>query len=49
MRTEVKQKSIDNTNKFAVVIGNYSSLESANAAKIIVQQQCDCDPVVFEK
>lgn len=49
MRTEVKEKSINNANKYAVVIGNYSSLESANAAKIIVQQQCDCDPVVFEK
>ncbi len=49
MRTEVKEKSIDEKQKFAVVIGNYSSLESANAAKIIVQQQCDCDPVVFEK
>jgi len=49
MRTEVKEKSINNAQKFAVVIGNYSSLESANAAKIIVQQQCDCNPVVFEK
>lgn len=49
MRTEVKEKSINNTKKYAVVIGNYSSLESANAAKIIVQQQCECDPVVFEK
>lgn len=49
MRTEVKEKSINDKQKFAVVIGNYSSLESANAAKIIVQQQCDCDPVVFEK
>lgn len=49
MRTEVKEKSIGNTQKYAVVIGNYSTLESANAAKIIVQQQCDCEPVVFEK
>lgn len=49
MRTEVKEKSIGNTLKYAVVIGNYSTLESANAAKIIVQQQCDCEPVVFEK
>ena len=49
MRTEVKSKSIDGDNKFAVVIGNYSSLESAKAAKIIVQQQCDCEPIVFEK
>ncbi|MER3330011.1 MAG: SPOR domain-containing protein, partial [Candidatus Kapaibacterium sp.] len=49
MRTEVKEKSINDKQQYAVVIGNYSSLESANAAKIIVQQQCDCDPVVFEK
>lgn len=49
MRTEVKSKTIDGENKFAVVIGNYSSLESAKAAKIIVQQQCDCEPIVFEK
>lgn len=49
MRTEVKEKSINNDQKYAVVIGNYSTLESANAAKIIVQQQCDCEPVVFEK
>lgn len=49
MRTEVKEKSVNNDQKYAVVIGNYSSLESANAAKIIVQQQCDCEPIVFEK
>lgn len=49
MRTEVKEKLVDNEQRFAVVIGNYSTLESANAAKIIVQQQCDCEPVVFEK
>ncbi len=49
MRTEVKSKTIDGESKFAVVIGNYSSLESAKAAKIIVQQQCDCEPIVFEK
>jgi cell division protein FtsN len=49
MRTEVKSKTIDGESKFAVVIGNYSSLESAKAAKIIVQQQCDCEPIVFKK
>ena len=49
MRTEVKEKLVDDEKKYAVVIGNYSTLESANAAKIIVQQQCDCEPVVFEK
>lgn len=49
MRTNVVPKSIDDNTLYAVVIGNYSSLESANAAKIIVKQQCDCDPIVFEK
>jgi len=49
MRTEVKPKDLDGTTKFAVVIGNYSSKESAEAAKIIVQQNCNCTPIVFEK
>lgn len=49
MRTEVKQKVINGENMYAVVIGNYSSKESAEAAKLIVQQQCDCNPIVFEK
>ncbi len=49
MRTEVKQKVINGENMYAVVIGNYSSMESAEAAKLIVQQQCDCNPIVFQK
>ncbi len=49
MRTEVKPKVINGENMYAVVIGNYSSKESAEAAKLIVQQQCDCNPIVFEK
>lgn len=49
MRTEVKQKYIDGKTMYAVVIGNYSSTESADAAKMIVKQQCNCEPIVFEK
>jgi hypothetical protein len=35
---------------FAVVIGNYSSMEAAEAAKQIIQQQCgNCNPVIYQK
>lgn len=49
MRTEVKEKYVNNKLMYAVVIGNYSSRESAEAAKLIVKEQCECEPVVFEK
>ncbi len=49
MRTEVFQKVINNEMLYAVVIGNYNSKESAEAAKQIVQQQCSCTPIVFKK
>ncbi len=49
MRTEVLEKNVRGETMYAVVIGNYSSKESAEAAKLIVKQQCNCDPIVFEK
>lgn len=49
MRTEVLEKSVSGKSLYAVVIGNYSSMESAKAAKIIVQRQCNCEPVIFQK
>jgi cell division septation protein DedD len=49
MRTEVKEKTVDGEKMWAVVIGDYSSKESAEAAKIIVQQQCKCSPMIFKK
>jgi cell division septation protein DedD len=49
MRTEVLEKVVGGEKLFAVVIGNYSSRESAEAAKQIVEQQCNCKPIIFEK
>lgn len=49
MRTQVVEKNIDGQTKYAVVIGHYSSIESAEAAKIIVAQQCKCDPIIYKK
>lgn len=49
MRTQILEKVVDDTVLYAVVIGNYSSEESAEAAKYIVQQQCNCTPIVFKK
>ena len=49
MRTEVKKKIVDGNKMYAVVIGNYSSRESAEGARGIVEQQCNCSPIIFEK
>ncbi len=49
MRTEVKTKSVDGNKLYAVVIGNYSSKESAEGARTIVEKQCNCEPMIFEK
>lgn len=49
MRTEVKTKMIDGEEKYAVVIGNYTSRASAESAKYYVNQQCNCNPIILEK
>ncbi|HPO61469.1 MAG TPA: SPOR domain-containing protein [Candidatus Kapabacteria bacterium] len=49
MFAEIKQKKVDNNNYYAVIIGNYSSKESAEEAKIMVKNICKCDPIIFEK
>lgn len=49
MRTTVSEKQVGGRLKYAVVIGNYSSIEAAEAAKIIVGQQCGCEPLIYEK
>ncbi|MFP4369861.1 MAG: SPOR domain-containing protein [Candidatus Kapaibacterium sp.] len=49
MRTEVTEKNIEGERMYAVVIGDYSSRESAEAAKVIVEQQCDCEPIIYQK
>ncbi len=49
LKAEILNKIINGDPKFAVVIGDYSTKESAEAAKNIVQQQCNCSPLIFEK
>ena len=49
LKAEILNKTINGDSKFAVVIGDYSTKESAEAAKNIVQQQCNCSPLIFEK
>lgn len=49
LRTSIEEKIINGQKRFAVVIGNYSTKESAEAAKQIIQQQCECEPIIYEK
>lgn len=49
LKTEVKEKSVEGKKKFAVIIGNYSSIESAEKAKIEVEKKCKCAPIVFKE
>ncbi len=49
LKADIVIKEINGVERYAVVIGDYSSRESAEAAKNIVQQQCNCTPLIFEK
>lgn len=49
MRATIMTKNVEEETMYAVVIGNYASKEAAEAAKVIVQQQCGCKPIVFKK
>jgi len=49
MRCEVRKMENDKGSFYVVLIGNYSSLSSAKAAKMIVNEQCACNPTVVEK
>ncbi len=48
-KADIVIKEINGVERYAVVIGDYSTRESAEAAKNIVQQQCECTPLIFEK
>jgi hypothetical protein len=49
LRTSVIEKQVNGTLMFAVVIGHYSTLESAEEGKKIVSIQCGCEPLVYQK
>ncbi|MFA5511697.1 MAG: hypothetical protein WC313_04535 [Candidatus Kapaibacterium sp.] len=49
LRTQVIEKEVNDSIMFAVVIGHYSSLESAEEGKKIVTIQCGCEPIIYKK
>jgi cell division septation protein DedD len=49
LRSEVIPKDVDDSKMYAVVIGNYSSKESAEKNKAIVEKICGCKPIVYKK
>jgi cell division protein FtsN len=46
---DILRKEVDGGTMYAVVIGDYSSRQSAEAGKTIVQQQCKCSPILYKK
>ncbi len=49
MRTEVISRDVDGKLMYSVIIGHYSTKSNAEAAKIIINQQCNCNPLIIEK
>ena len=49
LRANVLTKDVNGKPGFAVVVGDYSSRESAEKAQPVVQTQCECAPFVVEK
>lgn len=49
MRTEVITRLVENKTMYSVVVGNYSTKANAEAAKIIINQQCNCNPLILER
>lgn len=49
LRTEIIEKEINGEIKYAVIIGNYSSRESAEAARKEIEEKCECTPIIFPK
>ncbi len=49
LRTQIVEKEVTGVIMFAVVIGHYSSMESAEEGKKIVSIQCGCEPMIYKK
>lgn len=49
LRTQVVEKNVNGVIMYAVVIGHYSSIESAEEGKKIVSIQCGCEPIIYTK
>ncbi|MBS1537584.1 MAG: SPOR domain-containing protein [Bacteroidetes bacterium] len=49
LRASILEKSIDGKTNYAVLIGEYTTREAADKAKVIVEKSCNCSPFVVEK
>lgn len=49
LRVDIVSRKTSDGEGYAVVIGNYSSRESAEKSKEVVQTQCQCTPYIIEK
>ncbi len=49
LRTEIIEKKVQGKVMFAVVIGHYSSQQSAESARNVVAKQCQCEPLIYKK
>jgi hypothetical protein len=50
MNAEVKEKKNRNGSKlYVIIIGNYSTKESAEYARRVIAKECKCEPLLFEK
>lgn len=49
MKASIVEKNLEGTAKYAVTVGNYSSRDAADKAKMTVQKICNCVPFVIGK
>lgn len=49
LKADIMIKYVNDDMKWAVVIGDYSSRENAETAKNVVQDKCNCSPMILEK
>lgn len=49
LRTEIVEKKVQGKTMYAVVIGNYTSKQSAESARTVVAKQCHCEPLIYKK
>lgn len=49
LRTEIKEKNIEGKIVWAVVIGEYSTIEKAESEKIFIEKKCNCNPIIYKK
>lgn len=49
LRNEIVEKEVNGKKMFAVIVGNYTSKESAEKNKSIVEKVCGCETIIYGK